>query len=178
MYNAAGKEVLFFKGNSRQSGVLTALSLASGAEREVATVSFPGAMSISPDGRHIAYSHRTAAGPNAAGELLLMTIDGQPERRLLATARGRTTPTSWSPDARFLLYHDTDDTPRVMNIETGASWKLVEADDQPDWSYDGAWAPDGSYIVMTGDETRKVRIGLGLQGVTYETVVRLMNKGK
>jgi Tol biopolymer transport system component len=67
----------------------------------------------------------------------------------------------WSPDGRFLLY-SRNAQPRVIDVETGEHWRLVEDAHQPapntdlaraleQWGPTGeaSWSPDGSFIVLT-----------------------------
>jgi Tol biopolymer transport system component len=177
------QEVLY--ASSRTSNVkgtvLTARSLVTGQERVVATIDYLAGLAVSADGRHIAYSCRTAApGPTVGGEMRLMTIDGVPEKTVLTTARGTALLGSWSPDGKFLLYFDENDVPRVMNVGTTESWLLLDADDQTDWSNDdGTWSPDASFIVLSGTATRQESQMRAWEGVTYEAVKRrLAGAGK
>ncbi len=179
-YVPARGSILHAPSGPRPATVLKERSLADGTDRDVATLDFLIAPAIaSPNAAHIAYS--VAAKPDVIDppcEVSLMTFDGRRERVLVPMQQPCAYPTAWSPDGRFLLL-DGARGPRVLNVETAASWPVHPdaATDpypaQPRWSA-SSWSPDGSLILLTRAERRIER--MGWDGVTYEAITRLMKK--
>jgi hypothetical protein len=80
-----------------------------------------------------------------------------------------------SPDSKFLLYFMGG--ARVIDVETLESWALLPARSLYSTSEGGAaWAPDGSFIVLPAFGWKEPH-PLAWEGVTYETVTRLLARG-
>jgi signal transduction histidine kinase len=181
VYAAGRDEVLAAPGGPPDDpSVFRAVSLATGAERVITagmvTGDSIGSLLVSPDGTQIAYTvYRGHAPAPTNAELRVMNTDGTGDRVLIPMAKDEPAPAAWSHDNRFLLY-DPDysgERARVLNVATGESWALL--DEWPSWdSEQGSWAPDGSFLVVTTFESR--RVWQMLQGVTYEAVAKLMKK--
>jgi hypothetical protein len=59
-------------------------------------------------------------------------------------------------------------------VKSGESWPIAEAaNDKAQRWYNGQWAPDGSFIVLSRNFARdEYRV---FEGVTYDAVIKLMN---
>jgi len=107
-------------------------------------------MTVSPDGRHVAYS--------ALGKLWVRALpDGEPRRVTRAEGRWELYP-SWSPDSRSLAFTTWSDSAygsvRVAPIAGGAERTLTT---RPGHYVETAWSPDGRTVAFRrigGDDTR------------------------
>jgi Tol biopolymer transport system component len=98
---------------------------------------FEGAPSLSPDGRHIAWSTR--------GAIYTAALDGSDKRRL----RGRARAPDWSPDGGTIVYEQSRGSRNelwLMNARTGEPIRRLVRD-----GYDADWSPDGRRIVYRTD---------------------------
>ena len=99
----------------------------------------------SPDGKSIAYFS------DRSGEYQLVIEDpsGVKPRALDRRCRTRptTTPSSWSPDSKKILYHDTDLHVWVLDVASGKA-KLVGNDPWmvPARTLFPTWSPDSRYV--------------------------------
>jgi Tol biopolymer transport system component len=158
--------------------VFEAVSLATGTKRVIKAGTAAGDVIdlwfVSPDGKQIAYTVWRHSGPETRTELRVMNIDGTGDRVLIPMGTDELAPAAWSRDGRFILY-DPDyggERARVLNVATGESWALLERG--LSWDSEGSWAPDGSFLVVTTSESR--RVWQMLEGITYDAVAKLMKK--
>jgi Tol biopolymer transport system component len=174
-YLRASNELIYAKAPANGRAQIVRRSLADGTERALVDVETPRALafSASADGRRLAYvvATRGSSGP-VTTELRLVSFDGSRERTL-GTSAAPATPLTWSPNGRWLLVAPAGGAPRVIDVESGEQWPLV--DDVGEFVFQGAsWSPDGSFVVVTGATSR-----LDLHawdGVTGETVSRAMSR--
>ena len=110
----------------------------------------------SPDGTRIVFrSNRTKVG-----DLYQKLTNGAGAEELLLTSDQLKTPSDWSGDGRFLLYHLTD--PQTENdlwvvpmVGDRTPWLLLKT---PFRENNGALSPDGRWVVYMSDESGRVEI--------------------
>ena len=110
----------------------------------------------SPDGRRIAF----ASDRKGQMDLYQKPVNGSEQEELLFKSDEAKTPTDWSSDGRFIVYHTVD--PKTK----GDLWVLpLEGDRKPirfvqtDFDeFDGAFSPDGNWIGYTSDETGRMEV--------------------
>lgn len=93
-----------------RTAVIVARDLASGREREIATVGGIQVVLLSPDGRTLAFSDgerpenptRIATVPVAGGDIKEVYREASPDELQIPTAL------NWSPDGRYLMFADLD----------------------------------------------------------------------
>jgi Tol biopolymer transport system component len=96
----------------------------------------------SPDGRYLAYVTH-----GLSYEIQLLDLRSGKTRQLTA-GHGACRP-RWSRDGRRLAYVENDgptSAVRALTLDTGAAQRLFV--DATLWSYDPAWSPDGSHVVI------------------------------
>ena len=111
----------------------------------------------SPDGSRIAFR---LDGEGGNGLFQKRVATGQDEQELLSSARGLLTPTSWSPDGRFLLYADTEATTGwdlwVLPLdpsESSSAGKPVPFARTRFNEEAGRFSPDGRWIAYVSNAT-------------------------
>jgi len=114
---------------------------------------FPPLLSLSPDGRTIAYNSPGAIG-GALGGLWIRRLDGLPAPPGFPTVASDV-PVGWSADSRRLLIYSVSKLV-IVDMATGARETLASASGIPRGA---AWMPDGS--VLVGAETAITRIPPG-----------------
>jgi dipeptidyl aminopeptidase/acylaminoacyl peptidase len=143
-----------------------------GAGRILATMNPTGgrvySFLVSPDAQQIAYVLQREKGCTPCELGLLVVPTG--ERTVVASPNNLQTVDAWSPDGRFVLHGPA--RPRVLDVASRQSWPLIEPPDQTTWNEEGegAWAPDGSFVVIVVDTT--VREWRQFRGVTIKAVGR------
>ena len=167
-------------GGARPAVPVKVHTLADGTDRLIATIDYlTPALAVSPDGRRFAYSvsrpQDNANNPSVQCEVAIMSVDGVREKVVVPMQQPCAMPSSWSPDGRLLLLDTVAQGPRVVNVDTGASWSLADATATREWGQ-AAWSPDGSFVVLSRSTMRIER--LAWEGVTYDAVVKLMNARK
>lgn len=107
---------------------------------------------FSPDGRWVAFE-RVVDFDTGTGGLFLIRTDGTGLRRLTDDSLGAGYP-RWSPDGKRILFSQhveaTTFVPGplwVVDIAGGTPAPLTDPDD-PGWSFNGDWSPDGHQIVF------------------------------
>ncbi len=116
----------------------------------------------SPDGRSIAF----ASGRKGHFDLYRKSSDGSGAEELLYADDRDKTPTSWSPDGKFLLYYD-----RALAGAASGVWALSLTPEKPGGLlkqflvlqtplsvFDAQFSPDGRWIAYTSDESRRAEI--------------------
>ena len=158
--DSAREEIIVATGPEKGPGPIEfrARSMATSTDRLLATIESPAApldhFVVSKDGTQIAYflsTYFSNVNPCAPCELGVINLTTG-LRRQLPNPKAPTIPVAWSPDGRFLLYGAP--RPRVMNVESGESWTLMEPAQQPAWTQSGSWAPDGSFLVLSATTQR------------------------
>jgi Tol biopolymer transport system component len=108
--------------------VIVAHDLASGREREIATVRSIQGGSLSPDGRTLAFADgesardmtRIATVPTSGGEIREVIREARPEDL------GMPSTVSWSSDGRYILFADHGDQPNRYSL-----WRVPAAGGEP-----------------------------------------------
>lgn len=107
----------------------------------------------SPDGSRILF----AAGDISRPVIYQMNSNGAGGKEPLLTREtsGAGFPTSWSPDARFILYVRTDNPTNALTQDV---WVLPLAGDRKPRlfvhnAYDGQFSPDGRWVAYTSHES-------------------------
>jgi Tol biopolymer transport system component len=96
-------------------------------------------LSVSPDGRKIAFVSDRSGSPN------VWTCDPDGANPVQLTDLGEAKAPRWSPDGRRLVFHSTDEGASdlyVIDAEGGAPRRLTQEasyDDLASWSRDGRW---------------------------------------
>ena len=100
-----------------------------------------GGMSLSPDGRHVAFSATTPAqGP----AVWVQDLDALEARAIPGTVTsGAVPPFFWSPDSRYVVYSENSPKLKKVDIQTGA---LQDICDKPAPPIGGSWNKDGLII--------------------------------
>jgi eukaryotic-like serine/threonine-protein kinase len=117
---------------------------------------FPSGPVWSPDGNRIVFASRNGSGSN----LYEKNANGAEDQQLLLKSDTSTTPTSWSPDGRFLLY--------TSNAATTKDdlWVLpLEGDKRPQPflrtefnEREARFSPDGRWVAYTSDESGREEV--------------------
>jgi serine/threonine protein kinase len=99
-----------------------------------------GTVSLSPDGRHIAFP----AGSNEGYRIYVQDLDGNPARPLINTAVSNASPPfGWSPDSAYISYSNFG--PKVSKVEI-ATGSVEDICDKPGPAIGGAWNRAGTLI--------------------------------
>ncbi len=133
----------------------------------VISLASAGSPAISPDGRTIAYTVRTADWKqNRFDTEIWLARESEAPFQLTRTPDGSSTSPSWSPDGQFVAFlADRGDKQQIHLIRAagGEAWTLT---DVAEGVHDFAWAPDGRRIAFTrsepesdADKKRKERYG-------------------
>ena len=109
----------------------------------------------SPDGRRIAYRGTRKGYRN----IWVKPVDGTGDEVQLTRGEYVQTPMSWSPDGKYLLYHES-------NPATGLDlWALSVADGKaeplaklPQGQFAAEWSPDGRWIAYASGESGRSEI--------------------
>ncbi|WP_423223641.1 protein kinase domain-containing protein [Candidatus Amarolinea aalborgensis] len=118
-------------------------------------------VSVSPDGRQIAYVSQNAPYPGL--DLMLMNADGSNRRILFsfASTKQRDDPgryvfrPDWSPDGAQLAFGADDDSDGLISVfvveaATGQARRLIEDGNSP------AWSPDGGRLIYKPAGERQI----------------------
>lgn len=98
-----GKSVLSYLSKRDKSHVIARLAVADGAVTVLKALEARiSGLSLSPDGRYIAYSAGTAP-PGKDRYIFLMTADGSQETEIVKSAGNNASPV-WAPDGRHILF--------------------------------------------------------------------------
>lgn len=129
------------------SGQLYRRNLQSGKEKKLTESSgrndWP---SISPDGKHIAFS----SSRNGNYEIYVCRLDGSEPRRL-TNSTGLDIRPRWSPDGNRLVFTSNRDRNYeiyVMAADGSGQRRLTQHEERDDY---GSWHPDGKRVVFVGE---------------------------
>ena len=107
-----------------------------------------GQPTISPDGRHIAFTMGTTDWENNRFDTeIWLSRDGEAPFQLTQTNDGNSTNPQWSPDGQWLAFSaDRGNKRQVfgLRIAGGEAQPLTNA---PEGISDFEWSPDGSQII-------------------------------
>jgi serine/threonine protein kinase len=105
-----------------------------------------GSFTISPDGRHVAFS---ALNANNRPGVWLQDLDALDARELAGAVTGPTVPPFfWSPDSRYVVYSENSPKLKKVDITTGT---LQDICDKPGPPIGGSWNKDG--LIIFGSNT-------------------------
>jgi Tol biopolymer transport system component len=138
--------------------------------------------SISPDGRHVAFSWGKS-GPGSNWDIYIKRV-GPGEARRVTTSPGRDDRPAWSPDGRRLAFMrftsgTTEDllvVPAEVPAPGGDERKLATMtfpDSPPRVARDIAWTLDGKWIAIGGQPTQDESGGIWLIAVDRDEKRRL-----
>lgn len=100
-----------------------------------------GSFTMSPDGRHVAFSAHAA---NQRPGVWIQDLDSLKARYLPATLTGPNPPPFfWSPDSRYVVY--SENSPRLKKVDI-ASGSVLDISDKPSPPIGGDWNQDGTII--------------------------------
>lgn len=100
-----------------------------------------GAFTLSPDGRHLAFS---AIGEDKIPRVWIQDLDSLEARVLRDTYTGANPPPFfWSPDSRFVAYSENSPKLKKADVQTGA---LQDICDKPGPPIGGSWNDTGTII--------------------------------
>src|SRR5579872_2670951 len=100
-----------------------------------------GTFSLSPDGRHLAFS---AVAPSQAPAVWVQDLDALEAHPLPGTFTGNNPPPFfWSPDSRFVVYSENSPKMRKADVTGGP---IQEICDKPNPPVGGSWNRDGVII--------------------------------
>ena len=110
----------------------------------------------SPDGRRVAYS---SASVGEQRRIFVKTVGSAEPERLLYTGKRHLHLTSWSPDGRWLAFHEfsprsTD--ARVLNVDD--TTKVVPVAATPANEDGPVFSPDGRWLAYDSDETGRYEV--------------------
>jgi eukaryotic-like serine/threonine-protein kinase len=105
------------------------------------------ALSLSPDGRHLAFTARAAGGQNQIWVRSFDTMDAR-----LLTGPTNVTGLFWSPDSRFIAFGGNG---KLRKVEASGGLAQTVCDLPGAWR-GGAWGPDGTIIL--GINNRLMRV--------------------
>jgi len=109
-----------------------------------------GQPTISPDGRHVAFTMGTTDWENNRFDTeIWLSRDGESPFQLTQTNDGNSTNPQWSPDGRWLAFSaDRGNKRQVFGLRMagGEAQPLTNA---PEGISDFEWSPDGSQIIYT-----------------------------
>jgi Tol biopolymer transport system component len=115
----------------------------------------------SPDGRSIVF----ASGRKGHFDLYRKASNGSGAEELLYADNREKTPTSWSPDGKFLLYYNNAAAAgadvwalSLTPEQPGAPLKPFLVLQTPFNEFDAQFSPDGRWIAYTSDESRRAEI--------------------
>ena len=101
-----------------------------------------GALILSPDGRHVAFS---AIGEDLTPRVWIQDLDALEPRVLSGTITGRNPPPFfWSPDSRFVVYSESSPRLKKVDIQSGAVEDICEKKGPP---VGGSWNRNGVITV-------------------------------
>ena len=133
------------KADGTSPPTLRAFSIATGIDREFARFDEPGwtlnRFVVSPDGSRVAYQAATRRGQRAG----ILMPGSQPVD--FATGAVNASPVAWSNDGRHLLAEAGQ--PVVIDVATGAITPILAPNQKIDWTGEGSWSPDDSFIYLT-----------------------------
>ncbi|MFN0099745.1 MAG: prolyl oligopeptidase family serine peptidase [Gemmatimonadaceae bacterium] len=112
-----------------------------------------GAAAISPDGRHVAFTHRTTEWTeNRYDSEIWLARDGAAPTQWTRTARGNSGTLRWSPDGAWLGFvADRGEKVQVyvISLSGGEAFKVTAAKEGVN---DFRWSPDGRWIAYVATE--------------------------
>jgi serine/threonine protein kinase len=105
-----------------------------------------GSFTISPDGRHVAFS---AVNTNNRPGVWVQDLDALDARELAGTFTGPAAPPFfWSPDSRYVVYSENSPKLKKVDITTGTPQDIC---DKPGPPIGGSWNKDG--LIIFGSST-------------------------
>jgi TolB protein len=114
---------------------------------------FLWAPAFAPAGRPLAYSRSEVDG---AWHVWITDVDGGTPRQLTATDRGEVYP-RWTPDGRFVLFHNWSPPRRIWRISPEGGPPAPVTPDDRDASY-GDVSPDGRTIAFVITDAAQERV--------------------
>jgi Tol biopolymer transport system component len=109
----------------------------------------------SPDGRRIAYRGTR----NGYRNIWVKSVDGTSDEVQLTRGDDVQTPTSWSPDGKYLLYHESNAATGldlwVLSVAGGKTEPLAKL---PQGQSAAEWSPDGRWIAYSSGESGRPEI--------------------
>ena len=97
-------------------------------------------LSVSPDGRHIAFVATNADGEDQVWVRTLSTLEARP---LPGTENARRSVLFWSPDTRFIAFESGR---RLRRVGLDGTPPLPIAD-LTAWAFGGSWSPTGAIVI-------------------------------
>jgi TolB protein len=108
-------------------------------------------------GSRIAFS-TDRDGRDAPDEIYVMNADGSAETRLTFTTSGNCLFPEWSPDGRFIAFHNNPDAPGSFEIYvvaadgSGDVWRLTDTASRGLAAFNPTWSPDGRRIAFNSQD--------------------------
>ena len=127
-----------------------------------ARATFNGWLSLSPDGKYLAF---LATGMDGAPAIWLRRLDSL-ETQSVATAEPTTVTTFWSPDSRYIVYQAGGKLKKV-SIAGGSSQSLCDA---PPVILGGSWSREG--VILFGSNVGPI-MRVSAAGGTASAVTQL-----
>jgi len=118
-----------------------------------------GAPIWSPDGARVAF-RSTRSG---AVDIYVKDVNGTTDETLLVKTPGQETPTDWSRDGRFLLFHGTASAPNAVDLWVASPGRDMAPVPLLATRFDegyGRFSPDGRWISYSSNESGETEIYL------------------
>ncbi|MFN7946387.1 MAG: S9 family peptidase [Blastocatellia bacterium] len=141
----------------------------------------PTAFAFSPDAKEICFARNTdkVEAISTNNDLFTVSIEGGEPKRITGSNTGSDTTPRYSPDGKFIAYRSQQrngyesDRFRLMLYDraAGSSRELSTGFDR--WVEDLAWLPDGSGLILTGQD--RGRDALWLAPMNGDKFKRLTN---
>lgn len=155
-----GKRVAFERADPQtQNRDIWLMEVASGATtRFTSDPGWDAFPTWSPDGRRIVFT----SNRSGVFDLYRKASNGSGNEQLLYQSSEGKGPTSWSPDARFLIYYSLGQPThlRLLAIDGPADRQPTPLVDSQFTSITGRFSPDGRWIVYSSNESGKNEISV------------------